>query len=184
MSEIEQSKKTRGADEEENTILVFHDEDSIEDMYLTFGVSGEEYGIGISYVTEVVGIQRIMEVPDVPHFIKGVINLRGKVIPVMDVRLRFNMEAVEYNERTVIIVLDINNVLVGLVVDYVSEVLEIPAADVEKPAQLKGTHNENSVIRGYGKRDEQVVMLLNIERLVSDHDIDLGCIVKENQQNK
>jgi purine-binding chemotaxis protein CheW len=179
VSEIEQSKKTRGADEEENTILVFHDEDSIEDMYLTFGVSGEEYGIGISYVTEVVGIQRIMEVPDVPHFIKGVINLRGKVIPVMDVRLRFGMEAVDYNERTVIIVLDINNVLVGLVVDYVSEVLEIPAANIDKPAQLAGTHNTTSVVLGYGKREEQVVILLDIEKLISDQSIDLGHIAEE-----
>lgn len=184
MSEIEQPKKSRETEDEESTILVFHDEDSIEDMYLTFGVSGEEYGIGIGYVTEVVGIQRIMEVPDVPPFIKGVINLRGKVIPVMDVRMRFGMEAIEYNERTVIIVLDINNVLVGLIVDYVSEVLEIPAANIDKPAQLAGTHNESSVIRGYGKRDEQVVMLLDIERLVSDQSIDLGRITEENQQNK
>jgi purine-binding chemotaxis protein CheW len=182
VSEIEQSRKTRGADEAENTILVFHDEDSIEDMYLTFGVSGEEYGIGISYVTEVVGIQRIMEVPDVPHFIKGVINLRGKVIPVMDVRLRFGIEAVDYNERTVIIVLDINNVLVGLVVDYVSEVLEIPAANIDKPAQLAGTHNETSVVLGYGKREEQVVILLDIEKLVSDQTLDLGHMAENTQR--
>jgi purine-binding chemotaxis protein CheW len=176
VSEIEQSKKTRGADEEENTILVFHDEDSIEDMYLTFGVSGEEYGIGISYVTEVVGIQRIMEVPDVPVFIKGVINLRGKVIPVMDVRLRFGMEAVDYNERTVIIVLDINNVLVGLVVDYVSEVLEVPATDIDKPSELAGNTEGHSVVLGYGKHADQVVILLDIERLISNHDIDLSHI--------
>lgn len=160
-----------GADNE-NTTLVFNDEDNIEDMYLTFGVANEEYGIGIGYVTEVVGMQRIMEVPDVPGFIKGVINLRGKVIPVMDVRIRFGMGAKDYTERTVIIVLDIDNVPIGLVVDYVSEVLEIPESNIDKTTQFGGGDGD-SVIRGFGKQGDKVAIMLDIQRLVSDQAIDL-----------
>ncbi|TRX01411.1 chemotaxis protein CheW [Candidatus Methylobacter oryzae] len=159
-----------GADNE-NTALVFNDEDNIEDMYLTFGLAAEEYGIGIGYVTEVVGMQRIMEVPDVPPFIKGVINLRGKVIPVMDVRIRFGMAEIDYTERTVIIVLDIDNVLIGLVVDHVSEVLEIPAASIDQVNQFGG--GSDSVIKGYGKQGDKVAIMLDIQRLVSDQAVDL-----------
>lgn len=92
--------------ESDSAELIFNDENNIDDMYLTFGVSGEEYGLGIAFVTEIVGMQKVMPVPDVPAFIKGVINLRGKVIPVMDVRRRFDMDEKPYTERTVIIVLD------------------------------------------------------------------------------
>ena len=90
-----------------NADLTFNEENNIDDMYLTFAVAGEEYAVGIGFVTEIVGMQKVMEVPDVPHFIRGVINLRGKVIPVMDVRRRFGMPETTYTERTVIIVLDI-----------------------------------------------------------------------------
>jgi len=74
-----------------NADLAFNEENNIADMYLTFAVAGEEYAVGIGFVTEIVGMQKVMEVPDVPHFIRGVINLRGKVIPVMDVRRRFGL---------------------------------------------------------------------------------------------
>ena len=93
--------------------------------YLTFALAEEEYGVGIAAVTEIVGMQRIMSVPDVPHYIKGVINLRGKVIPLMDVRLRFGMPERAYDERTVVIVMDVGDAPIGLIVDGVSEVLEI-----------------------------------------------------------
>lgn len=156
-------------DEEVN--LVFNDENDINDMYLTFGLGAEEYGIGISFVTEIVGMQRVMEVPDVPVFIKGVINLRGKVIPVMDVRKRFNMPEEVYSERTVIIVLDINGVLIGLIVDNVSEVMEISASQIDQPPQF-GTNREG-VIRGLGKQGNKVAILLDAQCLVSEHVIDL-----------
>ena len=84
------------------------DEDTQKDKYLTFHLAGEDYGIEIAFVTEIIGIQKITDVPDMPEFIKGVINLRGKVIPVMDVRIKFNLEARDYDERTCIIVVDIN----------------------------------------------------------------------------
>ncbi len=157
----------------EDTQLIFNEENNIDDMYLTFGVSTEEYGIGIRYVTEIIGMQRVMEVPDVPAFIKGVINLRGKVIPVMDVRNRFQMEAIDYTERTVIVVLDVDAVPIGLIVDNVREVMEIPPDRIDHPPQF-GAHREGgSVIQGLGKQGERVAILLDVQRLLSEQVIDL-----------
>jgi len=181
MSDMTDTQERQYGADNENTTLVFNDEDNIEDMYLTFGVAAEEYGIGIGYVTEVVGMQRIMEVPDVPGFIKGVINLRGKVIPVMDVRIRFGMGVKDYTERTVIIVLDIDNVLIGLVVDHVSEVLEIPESHIDRPTQFGG--DSNSVIRGFGKQADKVAIMLDIQRMVSDQSIDLRKALESARSN-
>lgn len=150
-----------------NADLAFNEENNIDDMYLTFAVAGEEYGVGIGFVTEIVGMQKVMEVPDVPHFIRGVINLRGKVIPVMDVRRRFGMAETTYTERTVIIVLDINAVPIGLVVDAVSEVLEIAESQIDPPPRIGASRDGSGVIRGLGKQGDRVAILLDIDRLVS-----------------
>lgn len=149
--------------------LTFNEENNIDDMYLTFTVAGEEYGIGIGYVTEIVGMQKVMEVPDVPAFIKGVINLRGKVIPVMDVRLRFGMDWKPYTERSVIIVLDVEGVPIGLAVDAVSDVREIPPAKIDNPPQFGGNREGKGIIRGLGKQDDKVAILIHTPRLVSDN---------------
>lgn len=142
--------------------------DSIDDMYLTFAVAGEDYGVVISVVTEIIGMQRIMGIPDVPHYIKGVINLRGKVIPLMDVRLRFGMPAKDYDERTVVIVLDVNDAPMGLIVDKVSEVLEITSDKIDR----KGFSGDGrSVVAGLGRIDERVAIILDEALLVSDNDI-------------
>lgn len=142
--------------------------DSIDDMYLTFAVDGEDYGVAISVVTEIVGMQRIMGIPDVPHYIKGVINLRGKVIPLMDVRLRFAMTEKEYDERTVVIVLDVGEAPMGLIVDRVSEVVEIPKDRIDR----KGFSTDGkSVVKGLGRMDERVAIILDEALLVSDADI-------------
>ncbi len=148
--------------------LTFNEENNIDDMYLTFTVAGEEYGVGIGYVTEIVGMQKVMEVPDLPAFIKGVINLRGKVIPVMDVRLRFSMDWKAYTERSVIIVLDVDGVLIGLAVDAVSDVLEIPPANIDNPPQFGNNREGKGVIRGLGKQNDKVAILLHTPRLVSE----------------
>ncbi len=154
--------------EENEGELTFNEENNIDDMYLTFTVAGEEYGIGIGYVTEIVGMQKVMEVPDVPSFIKGVINLRGKVIPVMDVRLRFSMDWKPYTERSVIIVLDVDGVPIGLAVDAVSDVREIPAANIDNPPQFGSNREGKGIIRGLGKKDDKVAILIHTPRLVSD----------------
>lgn len=168
----------RNADETQQHVdkrdmdLVFNEENNIEDMYLTFGVAGEEYGIGIAYVTEIVGMQRVMQVPDVPRFIKGVINLRGKIIPVMDVRCRFHMEEQSYTERTVIIVLDVDTMSIGLAVDNVSEVLEIPPTAIDPAPQFGANRGGGGMIRGLGKSGDRVAVILDVKRLVDDGVVD------------
>lgn len=147
--------------------LGFSDESNINDMNLTFGLADEEYGICIAHVTEIVGMQRIMEVPDVPHFIKGVINLRGKIIPVMDVRARFKMAETAYTERTVIIVLDMQTLPIGLIVDNVNEVLEIPPANIDPAPAFDGGRQSEGLLRGLGKSGDRVAILLDLERMVA-----------------
>jgi purine-binding chemotaxis protein CheW len=137
--------------------------------YLTFVLGSEVYGIDIQFVREIIGMQSITRVPDVPHYIKGVINLRGKVIPVMDVRRRFGMDDRPYDERTCIIVIHVGSWLVGLVVDTVSEVLDIPAADIEPPPDAFGQRQEH-FIAGLGKVGDQVRMLLDAQKLLGGTD--------------
>lgn len=153
---------------EGDAAIIFNEENNIEDMYLTFGVAQEEYGVGIAFVTEIVGMQKIMPVPDVPAYIKGVINLRGKVIPVMDMRTRFNMPEAQYNERTVIIVLDVDAVPIGLVVDDVRDVLEIAPANIDPPPQFGAVRDNKRLIRGLGKSGDLVAVILDIRGLVTD----------------
>lgn len=143
------------------------DEDTQEDKYLTFLLAREEYGIEIRYVTEIIGIQRVTTVPDMPMYVKGVINLRGKVIPVMDVRLRFGIKEREYDDRTCIVVINVGEHLVGLIVDRVSEVLDIPKGDIEPPPSTREGGNSRFV-QGMGKAGERVIILLSAKRLLFD----------------
>lgn len=147
--------------------------DTIADMYLTFGIDTEEYGVGIAGVTEIVGMQRIMPIPDMPAFLKGVINLRGKVIPLMDVRLRFGMAERPHDDRTVIIVMEVDEAPVGLIVDGVREVREIPPAQIDRHGQL-GRAGGKQVIAGIGRLGDGVAILLDPSVLVSDDDIALA----------
>ena len=169
---VEEKKQT--AAREKDLIdddLYDDDEDTQKDKYLTFHLAGEDYGLDIFFVTEIIGIQKITDVPDMPDFIKGVINLRGKVIPVMDVRIKFNLEPREYDERTCIVVVDINNTAVGLVVDEVSEVADIPESQVEPPPNTgKGTSSR--YLKGMGKIDDEVKILLNVDKLLFDEELE------------
>ena len=108
-----------------------------------------------------------MSVPDVPHYIKGVINLRGKVIPLMDVRLRFGMPDKAYDDRTVVIVLQVNDAPVGLIVDGVNEVLDIPANQIDRTHSFSGSEGR-SLVLGLGRLEERVAILLNVNLLVED----------------
>ena len=112
------------------------DEDTQKNRFLTFMVDSESYGLEISVVTEIIGIQEITKIPETPDYIKGVINLRGRVIPVMDVRLRFRKPPLEYDDRTCIVVVDMKNLSVGLIVDSVSEVLTIQEGDIVPPPEF------------------------------------------------
>lgn len=150
----------------EDTILTHSDdEDTQKDKYLTFHLAGEDYGIEIQYVIEIIGIQNITDVPDMPAFIRGVINLRGKVVPIMDVRARFGIEDRAYDDRTCIIVVNIDTTEVGLVVDEVSEVADIPESNVE-PAPRTSKNSEDSYIQGMGRINKDVKILLDVHKLL------------------
>jgi purine-binding chemotaxis protein CheW len=149
---------------------LFDDEDTQKDKYLTFRIASEDYGIAIANVTEIIGIQSITEIPEMADYIKGVINLRGKVIPVMDIRLRFKLPPREYDERTCIVVVEIDGTSVGLVVDTVNEVADIPEEQVE-PAP-KSKREGGSYIQGIGKIGQEVKILLDINRILYEDELE------------
>ncbi|HEY8421095.1 MAG TPA: chemotaxis protein CheW [Thermoclostridium sp.] len=147
------------------------EEDTQKGKYLTFLLDKEVYAIEIKYVTEIIGFQPITEVPELPDYIKGIINLRGKIIPVMDVRLRFKKQPAEYNDRTCIIVIDVQNISVGLIVDNVSEVLSISDDSIVPPPEIsRGT--ENRYIKAIGKVENDVKLILDCNKLLSDKDVE------------
>lgn len=147
------------------------EEDAQKDKYLTFHLAKEDYAVEIKHVTEIIGIQRITEIPDMPDFVKGVINLRGKIIPVIDVRTRFKFESREYDDRTCIIVVNIDDVIVGLVVDEVSEVANIPENMVEPPPMAM-TGGRGRYIQGMGKIGDEVKIILDVSKLLQDEEME------------
>ncbi|NLT57590.1 MAG: purine-binding chemotaxis protein CheW [Clostridiales bacterium] len=141
-------------------------EDTLKGKYLIFSMGNELFGIEIRYITEIIGIQPITEVPEMPGYVKGVTNLRGKIIPVMDARLRFKKAVRAYDDRTCIIVFDNNDLSVGLIVDSVAEVLTMQEADIAPPPEMgKGGHQ---YIKGIGKAGNGVKLLLDCQRLLTD----------------
>jgi purine-binding chemotaxis protein CheW len=146
----------------------FEQEDTQKGRFLTFTLGGEAYGIEIRFVTEIIGIQPITPVPELPDYIIGIINLRGKIIPVMDVRLRFRKPFREYNDRTCVIVVDIMDISLGLIVDSVSEVLTIPDTEIVEPPEV--SRNGNKYIKGIGKVGSEVKLILDCDRLVNEDD--------------
>jgi purine-binding chemotaxis protein CheW len=151
--------------------IIEEDEDTQKGKFLTFSVGKEDYGIEIYHVTEIIGIQEITEVPGLPDYVKGIINLRGKIIPVIEVRRRFNKEAIEYNDRTCIIVIDIKDILVGLIIDSVSEVLTILNENIVPPPDTKNGF-QNNYVKGIGKVGNAVKLLLDCEKLIGEKDLE------------
>lgn len=148
------------------------EEDTQKGKYLTFIIGNESYGIGIEFVTEIIGILPITEIPELPEYIRGIINLRGEIIPVMDIRLRFKKELKEYNERTCIVVIDISDSSVGLIVDSVAEVINIPEEDIVPPPSLYEGF-ANRYIKGIGKVGNEVKLLLECEKLLSTEELEI-----------
>ena len=145
-----------------------------EGKYLTFQLAEEGYGIGILKVREIIGMLPVTPVPQTPMFLKGVINLRGQVIPVVDLRLKFGLMEEEYTERTSIIVVEVkglaNNIPIGIVVDTVSEVLNIQAQEIE-PAPTFGASINTGFILGMAKTEGGVKILLNIDQVLSAEEL-------------
>ena len=142
--------------------------------YLTFNLAEEEYGMGILKIKEIIGMIPITSVPQTPDYVKGVINLRGKVIPVVDLRSRFGMEEIGYTERTCIIVAEIQGesgtVMVGVVVDSVSEVLNIKGEEIEATPTF-GARLNTEFILGMAKMEGGVKILLDIDRVLGSQEI-------------
>jgi purine-binding chemotaxis protein CheW len=145
------------------------DEDTQKGKFLTFHLGKEDFGIEIRYVTEIIGIQKITEVPDMPDFVRGVINLRGKVIPVMDVRTRFRMANRDYDERTCIVVVNVTDKTVGLVVDKVNEVADIPDDQIEPAPHTRRIGD--SYVKGMGKIDDEVKIILDVHKLLYNEEL-------------
>lgn len=149
--------------------LAEYQEDTQKGRFLTFPLGEESYGIEIRYVTEIIGMQPITQVPELPEYIQGIINLRGKIIPVIDARIRFKKPFKEYNDRTCVIVIDIKDVFIGFIVDSVSEVLSISDEDIVPPPSIQRVaHN---YIKGIGKTAGEVKLLLDCQKLVNDDEI-------------
>jgi purine-binding chemotaxis protein CheW len=155
---------------EDNPELPESEEDTQKNKYLTFSLGAEVYGIEIKFVTEIIGLQSITEVPDLPEYVRGIINLRGKIIPVIDVRLRFRKPPRDYNDRTCIVVVDIRNVAVGLIVDTVAEVLTIAEQDIVPPPQLHNGAYHQRFTKAIGKAGNDVKLILDCDRLLTDEE--------------
>ena len=140
--------------------------------YLTFTLGAEEYGVDILKVQEIRGYDTVTKIPDAPDFIKGVINLRGAIVPIIDLRIKFNLASVVYNEFTVMIILNIARRIVGIVVDSVSDVTQLAPEQI-KPTPEFGTALDTSYITGLGALDDRMLILIDIERLMSSTDMAL-----------
>lgn len=140
------------------------EEDTLADKYLIFNVEGESYGIEIGYVTEIINITQITKVPGLPDYLKGIINLRGSIIPVIDVRLRFKLPEREYTDRTCIIIAQIDGMDVGLIVDSVSEVATIPGGNIVPPPEINKTSNK--YISGIGMVEDKIYLLLDYQSML------------------
>ena len=140
--------------------------------YLTFRLDQEEYGIDILKVQEIRGYEPPTRVANAPDFIKGVVNLRGPIVPIVDMRLKFNCSKAEYNAFTVVIILNLRNRIVGVVVDSVSDVMELPAESIKAAPEIDSVIDSAAVL-GLGSLGDRMLILLDIERLMSATDMGL-----------
>jgi purine-binding chemotaxis protein CheW len=146
--------------------------DTQKGKYVTFKSGNEYFGLKIQYVNEIIVFQEITEIPESEDYIKGLINLRGKIIPVIDVRLRFKQEPFEYNDRTCIIVVNFNSVVVGLIVEKIAEVVEIPEDHIlPAPSIGRADKSQNKYVYAIGKVGEDVKLLLDPDKLLNDADM-------------
>lgn len=156
--------------------LTQEDDETLLNRYLTFNIGDEVYGFEIMYVTEIIGMQKITKVPNIAKFIKGIINLRGIIYPVVEIRNRFGLEEVPYTEKTCIILVKVRNMGVGLIVDNVAEVMRIEPINIFPPPQTyKGS--KSKFINSIAKLDKEVKILLDLEKLLFD---DLSNIPENN----
>lgn len=160
------------------------EEDGQKGMFMTFQTGKEFYGISISYVNEIIVMQPITAIPEVEDYIKGLINLRGKIIPVIDVRARFKMEPQEYTDRNCIIVIDVKSTVIGLIVEKIAEVDTIPDDDIMPPPALSHKNTErNKYVYGLARTGNTMKLLLDPERLIQQEVLNVIEDIKEKEQS-
>jgi purine-binding chemotaxis protein CheW len=147
-----------------NALLADRDADG--QQFLTFMLAGQEYGVGILSVQEIRGWSAVTAIPHSPHWLLGVINLRGVVVPIIDLRLKFELGRADYNDTTVVIILNVDTRVTGVVVDGVSDVITLSSAQI-KPAPPLGNQADTSHIVGFGTLDDRMRILMNVERLMA-----------------
>lgn len=160
--------------------------DQQKDKYVTFQSGHEYFGIKIQYVNEIIVFQEITEIPECENYIKGLINLRGKIIPVVDVRLRFGQESIEYTDRTCIIVLNVNDMVVGLIVERIAEVVEITEENILPAPRIgKADKAHHVFVQNIGKVGDTVKLLLDPDKLLNDEDVavleQISCDLEEGE---
>lgn len=159
--------------------------DTQKGKYVTFKSGNEYFGLKIQYVNEIIVFQEITSIPEREDYLKGLINLRGKIIPVIDVRLRFKQEPFEYNDRTCIIVINVKDTVVGLIVEKIAEVVEIQEENIlPSPSIGHADKTQNQYVYGIGKVGDTVKLLLDPDKLIKDEDISVAEQAEENKQEE
>lgn len=148
------------------------EEDTLLGKYLTFALGKEVYGLEVRYVTEIIGIQPVTEVPEMPPFVRGIINLRGRIVPVVDVRMKFGKEPVPYDDRTCIIIVEMGALVIGMIVDNVADVLTIQPENIVPPPEVR-TGYQNRYIQGIGKVGKEVKLLLDCDRFLNEEEAEI-----------
>ncbi|MBE7412508.1 MAG: chemotaxis protein CheW [Leptospiraceae bacterium] len=173
--------KTKNFSDDEDDFFDEDEEDTLENKYLVFVCDKKLYSLEIRYVTEIVAMQPITEVPNLPPSIMGIINLRGKVLPVLDVRIRFNVAKREYDERTCIIIASMDNSSIGLIVDAVNEVEFIPESEIEPPPKMGDSIN-SKFVKGIGKSGEEVKIILDLKNLIHESEVPKSALNKSESE--
>lgn len=147
---------------------IFKDEIHKE-QYMTFKCADEIYGISIEYVNEIIGLSQITKIPETQDYLIGLINLRGKIIPVIDVRIRFGKEPLEYNDRTCVIVIDVKSTVIGLIVDEIDEVAAFAENEITPPPSVSDLETQaKKYVFGIGRVNGEVKLLLDPDKLIND----------------
>ena len=159
------------------------EDDAQRGKFMTFRTGKEYFGINISYVNEIIMMQPITAIPEAEDYIKGLINLRGKIIPVIDVRTRFKMEPQEYTDRTCIIVINVKTTVIGLIVEQIAEVDTISEDDIVPPPSLGHKEPEhNKYVYGLARTGDSVKLLIDPEKLIKDEDLEVIEDIQEEEK--
>ena len=159
----------------DNGQSVGNERDAQKDKYMTFRSGNEYFGLKIQYVSEIIPFQAITAIPETEDYIKGLINLRGKIIPVIDICLRFKQEPFEYNDRTCIVVINVQSTVVGLIIENIAEVVEIQEENILPPPSIgRSDRVQNKYVYGIGKVGDSVKLLLDPDKLLNDEDLSLA----------